>query len=500
MARYVLSHRRVGVADPSRRAAIRADANQAFSVLLADNVDVVGATRPEEEEKREIIVFDGSPIEVAAKQQEMGPDVVLEPEILHYPAAITLTADSTPAGGLPAAEVSAGSGQTLRITVKGPSRPLEGAKVVLTLRAAGTQIHNLSARTDPEGKVAFTYGSPWSPAALVAVPAGNHWTVVLRGPTDGAVIEAPELPEVADAWWHQAVGSDQDAGAGVMVGVADTGLGPHPHLQHMTNAGAFVGGSHQSAPQAGLDVDSHGTHVCGTIGARPTSGPQRPAGIAPAADVVCARVFPDSERGANQGDIANAIEHLSNVRRADLINLSLGSSQPSQIEWEAIVEAGDGGALVVCAAANEAGPVHFPAAFDESIAVSALGLQGWGPLGTLSGMRHPSDQTKYGRDQLYLANFSCFGPQIDCGAPGVGIIAPVPERFGLSAPYGVMDGTSMASPVACGALAAALSRSSQYLALPRDLTRAAQARAILELSCKDIGLIPHYQGRGIPRA
>jgi subtilisin len=324
--------------------------------------------------------------------------------------------------------------------------------------------------------------------------------MVFRGPTDGVTIETPELPEVSDAWWHGAVGAGAASGAGVTVGVADTGIGPHLHVQHVTSVGAFLGGSYLSDPAEGLDVDSHGTHVCGTIGARPASGPLRPAGIAPAADIVCARIFPDADSGANQGDIAGAVDHLSEVRHADLINLSLSSPQPSRIEWEAIVEALEGGTLTICAAANAAGPVHYPAAFDESIAVSAIGLQGWGPPGSLASLRYPSDQSKYGRDQLYLANFSCFGPQVDCGAPGVGIIAPVPERFGLSAPYGVMDGTSMASPVACGALAAALGDSPEYLALPRDLTRSAQARAVLEANCKDIGLAPPYQGRGIPQS
>jgi subtilisin family serine protease len=501
MARYVLSQRRVGVTDPSRKAAIRADASQAFSTLFADNVDVVGISSPEEETKREVIVFDANPAEVAAKREELSSDVILEREILHFPATVTLPADSTRVDGLPIAGIaSTGTGQTLTITVRGPSGPLENAEVLLTLRAVGTQLNTLTARSDPEGQVSFEFGAPWSPAALVALPAGNHWAMILRGPEDGDVVETPELPETADVWWHQVVSGGDDAGAGVAVGVADTGVGPHPHVQHVTSVGAFIGGNHLSEPQAGLDVDSHGTHVCGTIGARPTSGALRPPGVAPAADVACARVFPDADSGANQGDIANAIDHLSEVRRVDLINLSLGAPQGSQIEREAIVEALERGTLVMCAAANSAGPVNFPAAFSESIAVSALGLQGWGPQGSLSASRYPSDQTKYGRDQLYLANFSCFGPQIDCGAPGVGIIAPVPERFGLSAPYGAMDGTSMASPVACGALAAALSRSSEYLELPRDLTRAAQARAVLEAGCRDIGLATQFQGRGVPQA
>ncbi len=502
MARYVMSQRRVGVSSPSRKAAIRADANQAFSTLFAASADVVGVLSPDEETKREVIVFDASPAEVAAKQQELGPDVVLEPEILHYPAATPLTADSTPASGsLAPLPVSVGSGEKLTVTVQeAPSGPLEGAEVLLTVRAVGAEAQTIKAVTDGQGRASFEYGPPWAPAVIVALPAGNHWAMVLRGPTDGAVIEAPELPEISTPWWHQVVGAGAADGKGIRVGVADTGIGPHPHVQHVTSVGAFIDGNYLSDPAEGRDVDSHGTHVCGTIGARPTSDLLRPPGIAPNADVFCARVFPDAEQGASQADIINAIDYLSGTCEVDLINLSLGSPRKSQLEQEAIVEALEGGTLTICAAANDAGPVNYPAAFKESVAVSALGQQGWGVPGSLASLRYPSEQSKYGREQLYLANFSCFGPEIDCAAPGVGIIATVPERFGLAAPYGVMDGTSMASPVTCGTLAAALSGSTEYLDLPRDSSRAAQARAILEGGCKDIGLDPKYQGRGVPQA
>ena len=49
------------------------------------------------------------------------------------------------------------------------------------------------------------------------------------------------------------------------------------------------------------------------------------------------------------------------------------------------------------------------------IAVSALGLEGWGPDGSLTATRYPAQADRYGLGQLYLASFSCFGPQIDFG-------------------------------------------------------------------------------------
>ncbi len=245
----------------------------------------------------------------------------------------------------------------------------------------------------------------------------------------------------------------------------------------------------------GTDIDAHGTHVCGVIGARPNASSAF-AGLAPGVDLFCIRVFP-SGQGANQGDIADAIDQLSRHNQVDLINLSLGATTPSQIEHDAILDALDQGTLCICAAGNSAGPVEYPAAFRETVAVSALGFEGWGPNGTLTATHYPEKRERYGNDRLYLANFSCFGQEIECSALGVGIIAPVPERFGLVAPSGAMDGTSMASPAACGALAARLAVTPDYQSLQRDLLRAEKAHTLLREHSRDLGLAPYFQGRGI---
>jgi subtilisin len=107
---------------------------------------------------------------------------------------------------------------------------------------------------------------------------------------------------------------------------------------------------------------------------------------------------------------------------------------------------------------------------------------------------------RYGIDGYFLASFSNFGYAVTGAGAGVGIISTVPERFGYASPYAVMDGTSMASPAACGALAGQLSERSDYLSMPRDITRAQKARAIFRESAKDIGLDHKYQGRGAPQA
>ena len=182
-----------------------------------------------------------------------------------------------------------------------------------------------------------------------------------------------------------------------------------------------------------------------------------------------------------------------------LINLSLGAPRPSAIERDAIADALDHGSLCLCAAGNNAPQwpqVCYPAAFEEAVAVSALGLEGVAPPGSLSGSRLPDHPERFA-GPLFLANFSCHGPEIGTTAPGVGIVAPVPERFGMAAPYGVMDGTSMAAPMACAALARVLSSDAAYLALPPQRARAERARHLLVEHCADLGLDRRYQGQGL---
>ena len=494
MARYVMANRRAGKFHETAKKESRRNVDSAVTMLAA-GLSVIYDNQPDDDEARRVVVFEADATEMSARSGDLPEDVLLEPEILHW------SAKDVPMEflGTPTSAALAGSGNTLEVVVTGGGLPLEGAEVSLFLRGFGGSSIRRDDVTDANGKVTFSHSSFWQPAALIAVPAGDFWGTILRGPSAGPItIECPPLPQSGPvAWWHQTGGMnihEETRGQEITVGVIDTGVGPHPALDHVGDVGAYIDGAH--LPHDGADVDSHGSHVCGTIGARPVT-PGKFAGIAPGATLFSARVFPPGG-GANQGDIANAIDELSSGQVADLINMSLGAPTPSQIERDAITDALERGTLCICAAANRAGPVEFPAAFPESAAVSALGLLGWAPLGTTPHLRIPQQPDRFGSENLYLANFSCFGPEITCAAPGVGIIATVPERFGHMAPYGAMSGTSMASPVACAVLAARLSTMPAYGALPRDQTRAEMARNTLHNACRDIGLEARYQGRGVP--
>jgi subtilisin len=499
MARYVMANRRSGKFHEFEKRASRAALDSSFHTLLTANVDLIGDTNPSDDQKRRVVIFEADPSEIEAKKVSLPSDVMIEPEILHY-TDISQRFYSTFSPFAATAEIlPVAAGAVLTVTVVGSGNPLTSAEVTLFLRGSGGLARKLTAFTSSLGQVIFNFSPIWTPTALVVIPAGGFWSVVVRGPEDGITVNVPPLPQDGPlAWWHRALGInnlDFARGSGIKVGVIDTGVGPHGFLSHVKSVGSFLDGVFDAG--GGADSDAHGSHVCGTIGARPANN-QDFVGIAPGVDLLCARVFPPG-RGANQGDIADAIESLSKGHQVDLINLSFGASSPSEIERDAIRDALERGTLCICAAANSAGPVEFPAAFPESVAVSALGLEGWGPNGTLASTRQPLEREKFGSARMFLANFSCFGPEIDCCAPGVGIISTVPERHNLMVPYSSMDGTSMASPVACGALAAILSATPNYQGLPRDVSRAERARALLKANCRDVEMEARFQGRGIPR-
>ncbi len=96
--------------------------------------------------------------------------------------------------------------------------------------------------------------------------------------------------------------------------------------------------------------------------------------------------------------------------------------------------------------------------------------------------------------ESFLAGFSNRGAKVAPTAPGVGVVSTI---FGSR--WGVMSGTSMATPIATGVLARRLAASPTVKDLPRDAARSAEIVKMALQAAEDIHLPAGMQGKGLAR-
>lgn len=224
----------------------------------------------------------------------------------------------------------------------------------------------------------------------------------------------------------------------VDVAVIDTGIGKHPDLNR-------VGGINFVGTQSGLyqDLNGHGTHVAGTIGALDNS--TGVVGVAPGARLWAVRVL-DARGSGSLSDVIAGIDWVTqNADKIEVANMSLGSpgsSDPEDPMRVAIKNAVAKGVIFVVAAGNESkdASAYAPASFPEVISVSAIGDSD----GKAGGQ---GAATSDGNDDTF-AKFSNFGSVVDIAAPGVDIYSTW-----LLGKFKKLSGTSMASPHVAGVAA-----------------------------------------------
>ncbi len=217
------------------------------------------------------------------------------------------------------------------------------------------------------------------------------------------------------AWDYHQGSSD------VVIAVLDTGIA----ITHTEFVGRIVPGTDFVNGDAGPNDDhGHGTHIAGIIAANIDNGAGL-AGVCPGCMVMPIKVLDENNLGA-WSTIAQGIMYAVD-NGADIINLSLGSTQSSQTVKNALQYAHDHGVLIVAAAGNQGSSDPFyPAAYPNVVAVAA------------------TDQ----RDERWpLSNY---GDYIDVAAPGDNIYSTAAVDTDPPNGYGSMGGTSMAAPFVAG--------------------------------------------------
>ncbi len=225
------------------------------------------------------------------------------------------------------------------------------------------------------------------------------------------------------------------------VAVLDSGIDlQHPDLNVVGGFDCVAG---PSCVTGGDDVFGHGTHVAGIVGALDNG--VGTVGVAPGVRLWAVQVL-DANGVGSLSSILRGLEWvLQRSGTIDVVNMSFGAPGTSTAMYDAIQASTNNGVMFAVAAGNTAtdAAAFVPAAFDNVLTVSALadfdGLPGGAGSPTCGA---DGDDT--------LANFSNRGAAVDITAPGLCINSTLPIANGS---YGVLSGTSMASPHVAGALA-----------------------------------------------
>jgi subtilisin len=328
---------------------------------------------------------------------------------------------------------------------------------------------------------------------IAAYPQKNYWNKIIdvnkvSGLTRLKItLERLICNQNRRCWGIDVTSTPTGTGKGVRVGVIDTGVyRGHPNL-NVTGGASFV---NEVGTEWWKDEDGHGTHVTGVINARGTYA-MGFDGYAPDSEMFMYRVFGGKDGGGYFSQVNQAIRQAIEDK-CDILNLSLGIDTGSSSMRAKIESASEQGMLCVAAAGNSASKVMYPAAFDEVIAVSALGMFGKYPRDSLHALHQTSLLSSDGK--FYAAEFTCFGSEISFIAPGVAILSTVPPDG-----YAAWNGTSMASPHVVGFAAASLSIRMDILNMPRDGARTQCIRDLIVKQASDIGMDLAYQGHGLPQ-
>ncbi len=247
-------------------------------------------------------------------------------------------------------------------------------------------------------------------------------------------------------WGVERIGSTSSweigSGSGIIVAVIDTGIDlDHPDL----DGNVLSGYDYVNDDNEANDDHGHGTHVAGIVAA--TNNGIGTVGNGYGSNLMPVKVL-NADGYGYTSDVAEGIYYAVD-NGAQVINMSLGSSESSEILHEAVKYAYKNNVLVIGAAGNAgSSSCVYPAAYAEVVCVGATDKEN------------------------RLASFSNRGVEIT--APGVSNYSTYVNNS-----YAYLSGTSMASPHVAGAAA--------IIMQVKGLT-ASDARGLLRESAADLGV------------
>lgn len=225
--------------------------------------------------------------------------------------------------------------------------------------------------------------------------------------------------------------SKSSGGIDVNVAILDTGvLKTHPDLKNRVKVCKDFSGPITAIDGKCDDKNGHGTHIAGIIAADGGSDGLGIYGMAPEANLFVYKVC--SNNGTCWADdIAVALRTAADDG-TNIMNISLGSDNPSQLITDAINYVVSKKVLVIAAAGNDgpyAGSIDYPGADANIVAVGAINkdiqIPDWSSRG----------------NNLISEPYIVEEKDIELAAPGVSV-----ESTWKDGGYAILSGTSMASP------------------------------------------------------
>ena len=227
--------------------------------------------------------------------------------------------------------------------------------------------------------------------------------------------------------WNIQMVNGGSGGAGITIAVLDSGVNKG-HIDLSSNIKKCLDMTGGRAGGNCKDTIGHGTEVIGIIAGMKGRDGLGIVGVAPQSSIMSLRVC-DKFGFCAEDDIAAGIYYAAD-RGANIVSMSLGGSEDTDVIRDAVAYAAGRGVLLVAAAGNE-GPyddsIGYPAAYPEVIAVAAIDEEG------------------------NIADFSSRGlndgdevieeREIEFVAPGVAV-----ESTAINGCYDFADGTSFAAP------------------------------------------------------
>jgi subtilisin family serine protease len=218
--------------------------------------------------------------------------------------------------------------------------------------------------------------------------------------------------------WLGITGDNSQWGAGVKIAVLDTGIIAHSALLGFTESIALT------PFPADLNLtNGHGTAVASLIAGNDPAAP----GIAPAAQLISIRIGDEAGRADSFALAAGILTAIDSG--ADIINISMGTTENNPLIEDAVNYAHQRHVLIVAAAGNtEQSDANYPAAYPSVISVGAVDARG---------------------EHL---DFSNYGTYLSLTAPGYALDTAWPSNR-----YSQLSGTSASAPIVTGAIAATMS-------------------------------------------